>query len=86
MVKLPGNLNSQDDADINVYYFDPETKSPITLLELGGYKDTNVIVACPDGYFRKGNVVIFCKKHHIPVLNSLNELVKVLKKTIKGRN
>lgn len=78
-------LDAQDEADILVYYFDPETKAPITLLELGAYKDENVVVACPDGYFRKGNVEIFCRKHNIPVLNSLNELVKVLKKSLKGR-
>ena len=78
-------LDAQDEADILVYYFDPETKAPITLLELGAHKDENTVVACPDGYFRKGNVVIFCRKYNIPVLNSLSELVNVLKKSLKGK-
>lgn len=62
-------MDAQDSADIIVYYFDPNTISPITLLELGTYgtekswNSPRVIVCCPDGYFRKGNVVLFCKRY-----------------------
>lgn len=44
-----------------VIYFDPKTKSPITLLELGisaKIKPDKLIVCCPEGFWRKGNVDI----------------------------
>ena len=73
-------LDHIDMADIVVFYFDPKTQSPITLLELGHSLNNgnNVIVCCPDGYFRKGNVVITCARHSIEVLNTFDELVSVL--------
>lgn len=69
-------------ADTIIFFFDPKTQSPITLLELGHAlgSDKKVIVCCPDGYFRKGNVVIVCKRHGYKVLNEIEELIKEIKK------
>ena len=52
-----------------------DSKSPITLLELGLHKDDNIIVCCPEGFYRKGNVDIVCKKYNIKTCKTLNELV-----------
>ena len=67
-------------SDLVVFYFDPNTQSPITLLELGYVigSGKRAIVCCPDGYFRKGNVVISSKLRNIPVLNSFEELLAQL--------
>lgn len=44
-------------------WFAPETKAPITLLELGLFaRSGKVIVGCPDGFWRKGNVEIVCAR------------------------
>jgi len=58
-------LMSQELTDINIYYFVPGTKSPITLLELGLFRDKNVLVYCPDGFWRKGNVDIVASRYNI---------------------
>jgi nucleoside 2-deoxyribosyltransferase len=67
-------LDRISESDIVVFYFDPNTQSPITLLELGHClgEGKRVIVCCPDGYFRKGNVVITCKRHEVAVINNFN--------------
>lgn len=67
-------------SDLVVFYFDPATQSPITLLELGLVigSGKRAIVCCPDGYFRKGNVVISSELKNIPVLNSFEELLAQL--------
>lgn len=54
-------------ADTVIFYFDPNTISPITLLELGIMSqmirlEKKVIVCCPYGYFRKGNVDILVER------------------------
>lgn len=68
-------LDAQDMADRIVMYFDPNTKSPITLLELGLYADSNkLIVCCPEGFWRKGNVDIVCKRYEIQQVNTLTDL------------
>ena len=49
-----------------IMYFDPNTKSPISLLELGLFANRNkLIVCCPDGFWRKGNVEIVCARFDI---------------------
>lgn len=69
-------LDALSQADIIAMYFDPATKSPITLLEFGLYaKDEKLIVCCPEGYWRKGNVDVVCKRFGILHVNSLGELM-----------
>lgn len=57
-------------------YFAPGTKSPISLLELGLFaRSGKLIVCCPDGFWRKGNVEIVCAKYNIVLFLSLDELI-----------
>lgn len=74
-------LNSLDEADTILFYFDPNTKSPISLLELGIYINTNKIlyVVCPKGFYRKGNVDIVCNKYYQDVYEDLNQVINLLK-------
>lgn len=58
-------------------YLDPNTKSPISLLELGLHANSKKLwVVCPDGFWRKGNVEVVCSLYDIPLFNSLDELKK----------
>lgn len=66
-------LEQLDRADIIAMYFDPNTKSPISLLELGLYaKSKKIIVCCPQGFWRRGNVEIVCAKYNIPFYSSVH--------------
>lgn len=74
-------LNGLEKSDIIVFYFDPNTKSPITLMELGyscGLNATKV-VCCPEGFWRKGNVDILCQRNNIATVNSLEEVAEFVK-------
>ena len=65
-------LDAQDDADKIFMYFAPETKSPISLLELGLYAGTGkMVVVCPEGFWRKGNVEIVCARYQIPLYEDI---------------
>lgn len=76
-------LDYLDKADIVVLYFDPKTKSPITLMELGLHaNDKNVVVCCPEGFFRKGNVDIVCKRFGIKLTETYDELLEYLTKEL----
>ena len=79
-------LKAQDVADLIVYYFDPATISPITLLELGAYgyaEPEAVVVCCPKEYFRYGNVAIFCERYDIVLTHSYDELLTYIKQSIQ---
>ncbi len=72
-------LDALDAADIIFMYFSPNTKSPISLLELGLYANTKkMLVCCPDGFWRKGNVEVVCERFDIPLFNNLNHATEYL--------
>lgn len=72
-------------ADIVLFYFSPGSMSPITLLELGRTAgDSNeIVVFCPEGYARKGNVDIFCERYGLDIANSWEEVYSQLKEKIQ---
>ena len=65
-------LDALGAADCVLLHFEPGTLSPISLLELGLFcHDQTMVVSCPDGYWRKGNVEIVCKRMNIHLENTL---------------
>ena len=76
-------LNGLDDCDIILMHFDPNTWSPITLMELGlhaGHR--GLVISCPDGFYRKGNVEIVAEKFRIPLYNNLEDAILHVKRYI----
>ena len=69
-------LDGLDRADWVMMYFDPATRSPISLLELGLLADSGrLLVACPEGFWRRGNVEVVCRRHQLPFLPDLDALI-----------
>ena len=73
-------LEAQERADLIAMYFAPQTQSPITLLELGLFAQSRrLIVCCPAGFWRKGNVDVVCARYNIPQAGGLEELVAIVR-------
>jgi hypothetical protein len=73
-------LDAFELADLIVMYLDPEVKSPISLLELGlNARSKKIIVCCPEGFWRKGNIDIVCKRFGIKQVNNLEDLLQEAK-------
>jgi len=84
-------LDRLDESDIIFMYLSPGTTSPISLLELGLYADSNkMLVCCPVDFYRRGNVEIVCSRHNIPIFDNLEEskasLISKLKLKLKLNN
>lgn len=74
-------LEALEKADLIVMYFDKSTKSPISLLEFGLFaKSGKLVVCCPDGFWRKGNVDIVCAQYGVLQVQNLEELINEIKK------
>jgi len=72
-------LQAMEQSDLIIVNFDGRTKSPITLMELGLFKNKKMIVCCPKNFWRRGNVEIVCKRYNISFYENLNDLIKKLK-------
>lgn len=69
-------LDQQDRCDVIAMYFDPNTKAPISLLELGLFAASGrMVVCCPDGFYRKGNVELVCERFGVPLVQNLEQLI-----------
>lgn len=79
-------------SDIVALYFDGDTKSPISLLELGLHvRGEKTIIYCPDEFWRKGNVDVTATFYGVPVYTDYKSwltaiLKKCLKETKRGTN
>ncbi len=81
-------LKGMEQSHIVIMCFDPNTKSPITLLELGLIANRKPffggerIVYCPEGYWRKGDVDIVCERYGVDVAKSREELMSMIREKI----
>lgn len=65
-----------DNADVIAMVLLDDSKSPISLLELGLYARTNkVIVFCTSKFYRWDNIKLTCKKYNIDLIQDLNPLI-----------
>ena len=76
-------LPAQEIADVIFMYFAPDTKAPITLLELGLFaRSGKLIVCCPDGFWRKGNVEVVCRRYGVRLFNDLDAGIAQLRRLL----
>jgi hypothetical protein len=79
-------LAAQEIADVIFMYFAPGTQAPITLLELGLFaRSGKLIVCCPDGFWRKGNVEVVCKYYGVSFYSSLEDAIRRLRYQLLSR-
>ncbi len=70
-------LKGLERSDKIIMYLDPNTKSPISMLELGLFASSGkLLVCCPHGFWRKGNIDIVCEHYNIPNYEDLDELLE----------
>lgn len=73
-------------ADVIAMYFAPTTKAPVTLLELGlCARDGRLIVCCPAGYWRRGNVQVVCQRYGVPLLDALPKLMAEVRQRLYAK-
>ena len=71
-----------DAADIVIMYLAPGTMSPVSMLELGLYARSGKLrVCCPLGFWRRGNVEVVCLRNHIPLFETLDDLLTELRRS-----
>ena len=80
-------LDALEISDYIILYLDPDTKSPISLFEMGLFaRSKKMFIVCPGGFWRKGNVDIVAEKYGIPQFSSLDALLENLATVLSRRN
>ncbi|SDW15842.1 Nucleoside 2-deoxyribosyltransferase like [Lysobacter enzymogenes] len=76
-------LTALQRADVIAMYLAPGSQAPVSLLELGLHAGSGkVLLACPDGFWRKGNVDIVAQRYGIPRYDSLPALAQAVRERL----
>jgi len=73
-------LEAMQQSDFILLNFLKDSKSPISLVELGLYAQSGkLIVVCPQEFYKHNYVHILCEKYSTPIFNTLKEAKTLLK-------
>ena len=76
-------LKALSRSDYIFLYFDPKSKSPISLLELGLFAASHkIFCCCPKKFWRRGNVEFVCEHFKIPLFADLDKAIAIFLKAI----
>ena len=79
-------LSALEQADIIVMYLAPGSQSPVSLLELGLHaRSGKLIVLCPEGYWRKGNVDAVAARYPVAQVATMDALVDAVRHRLQDR-
>lgn len=79
-------LNKLEESTFIFMNFTPDSKSPISLLELGYFaKSGKMIVCCPKEFWRVGNVEIMCTRNSIPLFYNIEDAIGALQTMLRSR-
>jgi hypothetical protein len=76
-------LDAQEmDATTILMHLIPGTESPVSLLELGLFAQTGrMLVVCPEGFSKKGNVDVVCERYGVKQYDSIDDALEDLSKS-----
>ena len=73
-------LKGLEEASFIALCFTKESQAPISLLELGLHVTSGkMVVCCPKGYWRKGNVDVVCSRYGVRVVEDFGEFCREVK-------
>lgn len=76
-------LCNLEQANLIALCFTKESKAPISFLEMGLHiSEGRMIVHCPEGFYRKGNVDIVCARYGVPVLQDFEDFKREVKRRL----
>ena len=83
-------LDAMESADVILLFIGGNSKSPISMMELGLFADSGkLMVCCEEGFWRKGSVDIVCKRRGIDQYDTFDELsaaiIAKLKKLVENK-
>ena len=76
-------FHAQEDADLIVFVFTKDSKAPITFYEMGRFgASKDALVCAEDGFYRQGNLDIYCQLDNIPIYHNLDDMIADLQEVL----
>jgi len=76
-------LGALELASLIFMYLSPEAQSPVTMICFGMYAQTGkMVVCCPEGFWRKGNIEIVSSLYGVEVFTELDPAIEELQNRV----
>jgi hypothetical protein len=73
-------LANLEHADKIIMVLTKDSIAPISLLEFGLFaRSGKLVIYCPEGFWRKGNIDIVCSRYNVPQVEKFEELITLIK-------
>lgn len=73
-------LEAMEKCDMIAMHYEPESKSPVTLMEAGLHmRSGRLVIHCPDGYWRRENVLVTADFYRAKMVSSLDALIQEIR-------
>lgn len=77
-------LAALEDVDVICFFFDKNTLSPVTMLELGLWAGSGkVVVCCHKDFWKSGNIHHVCMRYGVPFVTDYADLVELSRQKLK---
>lgn len=69
-------LDAMEMADLIIMHLEPDCKAPVSMLEFGLYaKSGKLIVHCPEGFWRRDNILITARRYGTKMVSDMEGLI-----------
>jgi hypothetical protein len=76
-------LAALEKVDVITFFFDKNTLSPVTMLELGLWTQSGkVVVCCHKDFWKSGNIHHVCKKYNVPYVKDYADLIPLVRQRL----
>jgi hypothetical protein len=76
-------LAALEAVDVIVFFFDKNTLSPVTMLELGLWAQSGkVVVCCHKDFWKSGNIHHVCKRYNVPYVMDYADFIPLVRKRL----
>ncbi len=76
-------LDALEQADAIICWLPAGSQAPVSLLELGLHaRLRRLVVGCPPGFHRRGNVRAVCARHDVPVCDGLDDVLRIIRQRL----
>lgn len=67
-------------SDVIAMYINPNTKSPISLMEFGQFiKSKKLIICCPEGFWKREYLEVMCERNDITLFDNFPDFINKVK-------
>lgn len=83
-IQVVWELSALEKADLICFFFDVNTISPVSMMELRLWaRSRKVVVCCDSRFWRSADIHLVCGRYNVPCVECFDDLMNLIKKRLR---